>query len=519
MDGATFESLPVAALLTRDGRIVAVNQAYCTMLGVPAEALVGHAVAEIIAQRIDPPDAPLVERAAETAGEGRGLEGSLWVRVLDGQGRPRSVRVVWKPSPQDPELRMVFLFDEGGAVEAKNAAEGFARAGGDLFRAQTEQEVLERAADALVEQGFTVTFLLIQGDDPFLAYGPTRGARALQGPSIESTRLPRGILTQFNPRFHEGRAAFLQMQETVDVAYGPDVARRVAEHRPGRFTLQAPLFVDDAPYGAFTLTGDHLTPALAGAAEVFAVLVARAIENVRHRATMLQHERLAAIGEAAAIMAHEVRNPIAAMLNVVTLLRRGEGQKDELLSMLSDEAQALEHIVSDLLTLGRPITPRLVVEDLRTPVARALSVTRLRELTAELRLAEGPAVPSAIDSDLVQIAVLNVLRNALQAAPEGSPIEVFVEARGDEAVLRIDDRGPGFPPEILGRVAEPFYTTRPAGTGIGLSAVRRIVEACGGRLEVGATDEGGGRVVMTFRGGQPSTSEAARRPDSAAPSM
>jgi len=509
MDLLTFESLPVAAVLTRAGRIVAANPAYEAMMGIAASSMIGRGVQELVVEQIEPPDAELVSLAATSRSEGRGLEGSLWCRLIDGRGHRRAVKVLWRPSPSDPELNMVFLLDDGGASDAKAAAEKFARAGSDLFREHEEQQVLERAADALAAQGFTVTFLLIQGDDPFLAYGPTRSPITPSKRTFEAMRLPRGILAQINPRFHEGRALFLQnAQDTVNRTYDAEIARSIEAARPGRFSMQAPLFVSDEPYGALVLTGDALTPALAGAAEVFAALVARAIENVRMQDVLVQNERLAAIGEAAAVMAHEVRNPVGALLNAVTLLRRGEDERpaaegsssrNELLAMITDEAQNLEHIVSDLLALGRPITPRLVIEDLRTPVSRALAVARMREPTANVVLHAADPLMASIDPDLVQIAVLNLLRNALQASPEGTPIEVFVELVRGEPSVRIDDRGPGIPSALSRRVFEPFYTTRPAGTGIGLAAVRRIVEACGGRVEVGATDSGGGRVSMHFR--------------------
>ena len=91
--------------------------------------------------------------------------------------------------------------------------------------------------------------------------------------------------------------------------------------------MQAPLFVNDVAYGALVLTGEALSPALAGSLEMFAELVARAIENVRLRIELVQRERLAALGEAAAVMAHEVRNPVAAIMNARALLQK-EGRDE-----------------------------------------------------------------------------------------------------------------------------------------------------------------------------------------------
>ncbi|MGZ5968430.1 MAG: sensor histidine kinase, partial [Polyangiales bacterium] len=361
--------------------------------------------------------------------------------------------------------------------------------------------VLERAADALAARGYTATFLLIVPGEPFLAYGPTR---LPSGKTPQSTYanvpVPRTVLEQLNPRFNEGRAVFLpSYDDSVDAAYAQSMAGQLKARRPGKHVMQAPIFVAGQPYGAFVLTSDAISPALAGAVEIFAAVVARTIENLRMQSDLMQRERLAAIGEAAAVMAHEVRNPVAALLNAVTLLRKGERDQAELLEIVTEESRSLERIVSHLLALGRPITPRVVAEDLRTPTRRAVAAVRAHHGDASIILHEDTAMHAAMDPDLVQIAVMNLLRNAIEASPSGAYVEVFVEHVRGLPAIRVDDRGPGIPPELATRVLEPFFTTRPAGTGIGLAAVRRIVEACGGNVGIAASDSGGGRVTLSFQ--------------------
>jgi len=94
----------------------------------------------------------------------------------------------------------------------------------------------------------------------------------------------------------------------------------------------------------------------------------------------------------------------------------------------------------------------------------------------------------------------NVLRNAAQASPNGKRVHVTAVMRGAHAALVVDDDGPGFPSEQVERILEPFHTTRATGTGIGLAVVRRVVEACNGTIEIGASPSGGGRFVMVFPG-------------------
>ena len=164
-----------------------------------------------------------------------------------------------------------------------------------------------------------MTTLLLRDGDPLLEYGPMRGpagpgARIAAAEEVRRYRPRRELLWELNKDFHLRRAAFFQdVRRSSPAAYPGPLGEVV--HRPKcpqRRTVQAPLFVNDAPYGALVLTGDDLSPALAGSIEMFAELVARAIENVRLRTELVQRERLAALGEAAAVMAHEVRNPVAA---------------------------------------------------------------------------------------------------------------------------------------------------------------------------------------------------------------
>ena len=302
--------------------------------------------------------------------------------------------------------------------------------------------------------------------------------------------------------------------------------------------MQAPIFVDDAAYGALVVTSDELTPALAGTIEMFAELVARAIENVRlhqraaarlHELERLQgelveRERLAALGEAAAVMAHEVRNPIAALLNAVALLRRplrDPAETGSLLSVISEEAARLERLVTDLLDLGRPLAPRFGTVDLESLVEASVGVLQGRSECEGVELAIGrPSAPvlAVVDPDLLQLALLNVIRNAAQASPAGARVTIAVGHLADEAAIVIDDLGSGFSDDVQRRMFEPFFTTRATGTGIGLAVVRRVVEACAGRVEIGESPGAGGRVMLAFpasrQGGAREASTPPREPAS-----
>jgi signal transduction histidine kinase len=506
-----FDLLPVAALLIRGDRIVAVNAAYERFMVASAETIVGRTVADLVGQFVKEPDVPLVGAAAHAQLAGSLAAGQLWINVTDASGRPRSIRVDWQPSVA-PDESVVYLIDAEGEATAKAAAEGLARAAGELGRCRDEHEILERAADVLHARGLIVTTLLLREGDPLLEYGPMRsGARPGASSDGEAARRVRAmrprreLLWELNKDFHQRRACFFQdVGPLVTAAYPGPTGDRVKAALPARRTVQAPLFVNDVAYGALVLTGDELTPTLAGSLEMFAELVARAIENVRLRTELVQRERLAALGEAAAVMAHEVRNPIGAILNAGALMQKqtvAGGVQADLLRVIGEEALRLDRLVGDLLDLGRPLTPRLRRVDLYDLAHRSVAVLTDRGESgpAEVVVLQ-PAVPvvAEIDPDLTQLALWNVVRNAVQASPPGKRVTVSAAMRGECAALLVDDEGAGFPPDHVERVLEPFHTTRATGTGIGLAVVRRVVEACRGSIEIGSSPSGGGRFVMVF---------------------
>jgi len=485
-------------------------------MGAPAATIVGRTVDDLIGQFVGDADMPLVGAATVAHQSGQSAEGQLWIRVIDASGRPRSIRVDWRPSGNADES-VIYLVDAEGEAAARAAAEGLARAAGELGRCRDEREILERAADVLSARGLIVTTLLLRDGDPLLEYGPMRslpassasGARSASAASTElqAVRPRREVLWELNKDFHQRRAAFFQdVGPLIVAAYPGPLGERIQAQVPQRRTVQAPLFVNDTPYGALVLTGDDLNPALAGSIEMFAELVARAIENVRLRTELVQRERLAALGEAAAAMAHEVRNPVASILNAGSLLQKETlegGDQTALLRVIGEEARRLDRLVSDLLDLGRPLTPRVRSVDLYDLARRSVGVLAGRGQSSEVEVVvvkPATQVFAEIDPDLAQLALWNVVRNAVQASPAGKRVMVLAEARGDRAALVVDDEGPGFPIERAHQLLEPFQTTRATGTGIGLAVVRRVVEACHGSLEIASSPSGGGRFVMVFPG-------------------
>ncbi|MCE9668274.1 MASE1 domain-containing protein [Myxococcus stipitatus] len=216
------------------------------------------------------------------------------------------------------------------------------------------------------------------------------------------------------------------------------------------------------------------------------------------QATLVRRERMAALGELSATVAHEVRNPLGAISNALAALRRlvpqvAEGPANTLLGIMDEEVQRLDLIVNDLLDFTRPVEPRLHAQALGPVVEGALTAS-LRSGTSGIRVSHAfdePLPPIAVDAHLLHVALTNLFTNAVQAMPSGGNLVARLEpdtrAGAPHARLTISDTGHGITPELQQRIFEPFFTTRASGTGLGLAIVRRIVDGHHGEVAVDST--------------------------------
>ncbi len=225
----------------------------------------------------------------------------------------------------------------------------------------------------------------------------------------------------------------------------------------------------------------------------------------RQQAELVDREQLAAVGELSAVIAHEVRNPLAVLKNALSGLRK-EGlraaDRETLQGILAEEVDRLRRLMQDLLTYARPgeaqptyVALRPLVE---TAFARAQAGYGSKEVELRLELAAVPALHG--DAERLLRALVNVLENALRAQ-EGRG-ELFVSASGHagttHAELRIRDDGPGMDEETRDRAAAPFFTTRPRGTGLGLAIVERVARTHGGSLRLESAPGEGTTVTLVL---------------------
>lgn len=221
-------------------------------------------------------------------------------------------------------------------------------------------------------------------------------------------------------------------------------------------------------------------------------------------------KQLAAVGELAAAIAHEVRNPLAVIVNAVSGLRRPDIADDDhsmLLGIVDEETARLNRLVTDLLRFARPVSVK------RAPVSLVELAKRSRFNVPEnyevlVEAADDPLVTTVyVDPNLFRLVFDNLVSNAFQAMREGGTVEIRIEGaelRGAPASrIQIKDSGHGMEQEVRRRALDPFFTTRPSGTGLGLPIVQRIVEAHGGELSIESEEQAWTRVtVLVPRGSE-----------------
>ncbi len=212
-----------------------------------------------------------------------------------------------------------------------------------------------------------------------------------------------------------------------------------------------------------------------------------------HRTQMSKAEHLATLGELAAGLAHEIRNPLAGIAGVIDIIERdlpASSPSRQVVHEVQNEILHIQKILSELLDYARPKPPEIRAADLNATAEHAVALARQQVLSRPIRieLVPAPGLPP-VEHDVAQIQqlLLNLLLNAIQETEGSGRVDVTIGAREDSAVIKVKDTGRGIAPEHLPDIFRPFFTTKGQGTGLGLSLARRIVENHGGRIEVTST--------------------------------
>ncbi|MCB9630977.1 MAG: hypothetical protein H6721_02340 [Sandaracinus sp.] len=265
----------------------------------------------------------------------------------------------------------------------------------------------------------------------------------------------------------------------------------------------APVFVDDRVAFVLMFTGAAITERDYAAIQLFAAMISAAEQLGAVSDEMARQERHAALGQMAAQLAHEVRNPLAVLYQATSQIRhRQRDGRDigDLLSMIDEESRRLDRLVNDLVHFAAPLAPRIRETSLEPIVRYALDGVR-----AELGDASFAALAMHVDIDelsiladavLLRQALAHLFHNAIGHAEKGGAVEVRAEREGDWVRLRVRNDGAPLAPDVARRVFEPFFSTKARGSGLGLAVVRRLVEDQGGRVLLESHDAGVSFAVM-----------------------
>lgn len=213
-------------------------------------------------------------------------------------------------------------------------------------------------------------------------------------------------------------------------------------------------------------------------------------------------QRLAAMGQMTAVMAHEIRNPLGIIKSSADVLRekyQDPNQPDELFEFVDDEIKRLSRLVSDFLAFSREPTLEEKEADINTVVKDAVAAFQ-KEYNADIQFTpDNKMAPSKLDADKLYQVLLNLFLNAWQAM--GGQGGITVETRQTKqrvrafAEISVQDDGPGFQDD-MNKIFEPFYTTKTQGTGLGLAVCRTIIEKMGGSIRAENAHGGGARITL-----------------------
>ncbi len=232
------------------------------------------------------------------------------------------------------------------------------------------------------------------------------------------------------------------------------------------------------------------------------IIELRAQERLRLKEQLNRAAHLSALGEMAAVISHEIRNPLGIIRSSAELLKKkviGFDPNNTIPDIVIEESSRLNNIITDFLKYARPRPPRLApcrIEDVLEKNLTSLS-TQLEGKGYSVQKTIGDNLPAVTaDADMLYQAFLNIFINALQAMPDGGQISLQVQAKPDVLEVIISDQGGGVPQEILAKVWDPFFTTKDKGTGLGLGIVKNIIDAHGGDIFIENASAGGARFII-----------------------
>ena len=217
---------------------------------------------------------------------------------------------------------------------------------------------------------------------------------------------------------------------------------------------------------------------------------------------LAQQAALARLGQMAAVVAHEVRNPLAGIKGAMQVLLSRRAGEDSDVAVMRDivaRIDTLNALIEDLMMFARPRPPRLSDVNVRHLLDEAVTMLRRDPIGASLDVQiESEDGSITADPDLIRATMLNLLLNAAQAMNGRGRIHLTSQQRNGFWTIEVRDSGPGIPPGLRREVLEPFFTTKARGGGLGLPIAKRVAELHGGTLALACPESGGTAVTVTL---------------------
>ena len=241
------------------------------------------------------------------------------------------------------------------------------------------------------------------------------------------------------------------------------------------------------------------------------IIQKRAMERFRLKERLSQAERLSALGEMAAGISHEIRNPLGIIRSSAELLKKKVTKIDPTNTMpyiIVEESSRLNSIITDFINFAKPGSPKLNlcrIEDVIEKNIAFLSM-QMKEKGYTIKKDYQDYLPEIqADADMLYQSFLNIFINAMQAMPNGGMIEVAIRSNSKDVTIYFDDEGQGIAEEIQEKIWDPFFTTKEMGTGLGLGMVKNIIESHGGNIQIDNRTHGGTRVTVELPVQNPGT--------------
>lgn len=480
------------ALLRPDGRVLEVNQAALQFAGVAKEDVLDRPFSETAWWAHDAAQGERLRAATLTAASGvaTGFEATHvsadgHLATFDFTLRPVSVGAT----------AVAYLVAEGRDITARTDAQSTLVAVRDRLATRVSQQASElaQANDSLLEiqtLHAAVVRTIVDGivvidhrgriewtnDAAWRMFG--YDADALVGQNV------RVLMPEPDASRHDGYLArYLTTGDRKIIGIGREVRGR---RRDGS---EFPLYL---AVGEMQLHGVRR----------FTGILRDLTETQRLEQLLQERQTLARIGELAAVVAHEVRNPLAAIRGVVEVIQTrfpADSSDRKVLGDLLARVDSLDQLVSDLLVYARPAPPVFRRASMLGLVGDTVAlVTNDRGARATRFAVSGDDAELWIDPAQMGRALLNLITNAAQATPQAGVVRITGERHEDRYLLRVADDGPGMPADVAARCLEPFFTTKTRGTGLGLPIAKRVVDEHGGVFEVESAPGAGTRVTLSL---------------------